>query len=368
VPGAAELLQDRNKVTAIVIAGAVVALTFTVWLVVGVIVPSFDEAPCTGVEVRAPLDADPAKARDLPAIGGGGGAAAKVRSLFRGGAPVVHCHDFADPFVLREESAYFAYATNAADENVAVLTSGGLFGTAKKRDALPELPAWSDPGYVWAPAVLPRGDGYVMYYATRVKGTGRQCLSLALGSEPGGPFVDGSTGPFICPSGGGAIDAEPFVAGDGRVFLLWKNYNGVTGIVGQELSPDGRSLIGTMRLLIAADQQWEAGLVEAPSMVEHEGRYYLFYSGNDWATANYAIAYAVCTSPLGPCTKPADRPWLGSTASAQGPGSPDVFADEHGQLWIALHSWVRGKVGYPDGARNFFVVRLTFANGAPAVT
>jgi hypothetical protein len=42
-----------------------------------------------------------------------------------------------------------------------------------------------------------------------------------------------------------------------------------------------------------------------------------------------------------------------------------VFVDEHGQLWLALHAWVRGKVGYPQGARNLFVVRLTFADGTP---
>jgi hypothetical protein len=34
---------------------------------------------------------------------------------------------------------------------------------------------------------------------------------------------------------------------------------------------------------------------------------------------------------------------------------------------MALHAWVRGKVGYPGGARNLFVVRLAFVNGAPVV-
>ncbi len=34
---------------------------------------------------------------------------------------------------------------------------------------------------------------------------------------------------------------------------------------------------------------------------------------------------------------------------------------------MALHAWVRGKVGYPQGARNLFVVRLTFVDGVAAV-
>ena len=46
-------------------------------------------------------------------------------------------------------------------------------------------------------------------------------------------------------------------------------------------------------------------------------------------------------------------------------GGADVFVDEHGQLWMTLHAWVRGKVGYPQGARNLFVVRLAFVNGVP---
>ena len=39
-----------------------------------------------------------------------------------------------------------------------------------------------------------------------------------------------------------------------------------------------------------------------------------------------------------------------------------------GRRWLALHSWIKGKVGYPAGARNFFVVRLDFENGIPVVS
>jgi beta-xylosidase len=176
--------------------------------------------------------------------------------------------------------------------------------------------------------------------------------------------VDDSSGPLVCPPDGGAIDPSPLVTADGRAYLLWKS-DTTAGIVAQELAPDGLSLVGDQQPILQADQTWEAGLVEAPSMVGYDGRYYLFYSGNNWSTANYAIGYAVCDSPTGPCTKPVDGPWLASTAKAEGPGGEDVFVDEHGQLWMALHAWVRGKVGYPQGARNLFVVRLTFAAGTP---
>jgi hypothetical protein len=358
---------DRRATAVAVVAGLAVVL-LGVWLLVAVVIPSFDELECGGVEFRAPANAVAVGDRGVPPVGGAGGISGRARSLFRRGAPVVHCNDFADPFVLRVGDRYYAYSTNSEGENVPVLTSGGLFGSARKSDALPTLPPWSAPGFVWAPAVLERPGGFVLYYSTRPAGTDRHCLSVAVAREPTGPFVDRSAGPLVCPPGGGAIDPSPFVDDDGRVFLLWKHYDGVTGIVAQEVTADGLGLVGPMRLVLAADQPWEGNLVEAPTMVRDGDRYYLFYSGNDWAGPNYGIGYAVCTTPTGPCIKPTDGPWLGATESAQGPGSPDVFTDDGGRRWLALHSWVKGKVGYPNGARNFFVVRLDFENGAPVVS
>jgi hypothetical protein len=42
-----------------------------------------------------------------------------------------------------------------------------------------------------------------------------------------------------------------------------------------------------------------------------------------------------------------------------------VFADDEGRLSMILHAWVRGKVGYPQGARNVFLLQLDFVNGVP---
>jgi hypothetical protein len=84
-----------------------------------------------------------------------------------------------------------------------------------------------------------------------------------------------------------------------------------------------------------------------------------------WNTANYAIGYAICTSPSGPCTKPLDHPWLGSNFTAQGPGGQEFFTDPSGQLWMVMHAWVHGDVGYPSGARSVFVLRVVFQGGVP---
>jgi hypothetical protein len=362
-----EAARGPRGLVFLAVAGAL-AILLVVWLVVAVIVPTAEDAPCAGVTFHAPVDPAKVAGDGNPPIGGDGGFAGAVRQLFTNGQPVVYCHDFADPFVLRSGASYDAYSTNTGDDHVPILTSGGLFGTAARHDVLPDLPKWSTPGYVWAPSLLERGDQYVLYYTTREASSGSQCISYALGDDPGGPFTDSSSGPFICPDGGGAIDPEPFVDGNGTAYLLWKSYNGETGIMAQQLAPNGTELVGPTSLLAVADQGWEAGIVEAPTMLAADGQYYLFYSGNDWDTADYAIGYAVCSSPMGPCVKPSQTPWLTGSATAQGPGSPSVFLDAHGDTWLAFHSWVRGKVGYPQGARNLFVVRFTIANGQPVLT
>ena len=374
--------RRRNRVAALGSAAFVSALVIT-WLAVAVVVPVLEQAACAGVEFRAPVAEAPTATSsavpvppapdtvpstlepvDRPPIGGEGGVAGRVRKALRGDAAAVYCDDFADPYVLRVGDTYYAYSTNTEDTDVPVLTSSGLFGTGRRSEALDRLAAWSAPGSVWAPTVLERPGGYVLYYSTRAPGEERQCLSVAAGPEPDA-FSDASGGPLVCPDGGGAIDASPYVAPDGRPYLLWKHYGPeLHGIVAQELTPDGLGLVGPRELVLRDDQPWENGLVEAPSMVTHEGRIYLFYSANDWATANYAVGYAVCDTPLGPCTK-ATGPWLGSIGRAAGPGGQEVFTDEEGRPWLALHAWLGDQVGYPSGARNLFVLRLEFVDGVP---
>ncbi len=232
----------------------------------------------------------------------------------------MYCNDFPDPFVLRVGDTYYLYSTNTAGYHVPVLTTSGITGSGSRHDALPTLPAWSAGDEVWAPSVLQRGSAFVLYYATRPSGSNGLCISAAIAAQPAGPFVDRSSGPMICPSTG-AIDPSPFVDANGQAYLLWKNDGPAASISSQPLDPTGLRLVGAPSTLLTANQAWENHVVEAPSMVRDGSSYYLFYSGGQWNTANYAIGYAVCTSPSGPCTKALDHPWLGSNFTAQGPGA-----------------------------------------------
>jgi beta-xylosidase len=329
-------------------------------LVAGVIVlvQALRTTPCDNVHFRSA--AGPVNAASQPPAIGRLGIVRDLRQFFHGGSSAVFCDDFPDPYVLRVGHDYYAYATNTDNKNVPVLATHGFFGTGGRRDVLPVLPAWAEFGWVWAPSVLPVGSGYVLYYSARVRGQNQECLSSAISTKPLGPFVDASSGPAVCPPGG-AIDPSPFVDASGAAYLVWKNER---SIVSQRLAADGRTLVGAPTTLLQADQPWEAGIVEGPAMTAAGGRYYLFYSGNQWQTGNYAIGYAVCSGPSGPCVK-APGPWLASGTDAQGPGGPDFFTDPSGQLWLSLAAWGGGQVGYPQGARDLFVLRLSFPNGVP---
>ncbi len=55
-------------------------------------------------------------------------------------------------------------------------------------------------------------------------------------------------------------------------------------------------------------------------MVLSGEKYFLFYSGNVYTSPGYGIGYAVCDTPLGPCTNSSTTAaWVGSHGDAQAP-------------------------------------------------
>jgi beta-xylosidase len=285
----------------------------------------------------------------------------------------VYDHDFPDPFVLAADGVYWAYATNDGWNVQTLRSPNGFTWVPVTTDALPRMPAWALPGETWAPEVVAIGGRYVMWYATRRRGDGVHCLSRAIAMLPQGPFSDPSTGPALClPDHGGVIDPSPFVDGRGQAWLTWKSEGRGTArtpatIWGARLSADGLAFTSLPAALVRADQPWEGGVVEAPTLVQDGGRTYLFYSGNRWDTAGYAVGWARCSGPLGPCQKD-PRPVFGSGGSVAGPGGQTVFRDSGGGAWLGYHGWSKWAVGYPRGYRSFRIEHLAFAGGRPVVS
>ncbi len=294
----------------------------------------------------------------------------------------VLAHDFPDPFVLVEGGSYYAFATNGGGKNIQAATSANLAAWSDLPDALPNLPAWAakHAGLTWAPSVLKRGSAFVMYYTARDVASGFQCISRAVAAQPAGPYVDDSSAPFICQVSGpsalcGSIDPSPFVDTDGAAYLTWKSdenapaCNRPPRLWSAALRADGLGLAGPPAPILAMDQDWERPIIEGPSMHLREGVYFLFYSANAYESAAYAMGYATCLSPVGPCKKATlAGPFVKSAGAALGPGGQEVFRDPAGRTWMAYHAWTAPSTTYGGGgARSLRIDPLTFANGVPSL-
>jgi beta-xylosidase len=314
-----------------------------------------EREPTAGPEAGAERDGRPTALR--PASG----------LLF--GTPI-YDGDFADPFVLVDGDTFYAYATNTTGANLPVLRVHNSPIAEYHGDAFPELPDWSEPGFVWAPAVVRIDDRFVLYYATRVAGTTMQCISRAVSADPLGPFVDGSAEPLVCQRDlGGSIDPSVVVDAAGERWLLFKDDGNCCGlptsIWSQRLTPDGLGVQGPMHELLTADAPWEGELIEGPSMVRDGDEYLLFYSANDWASEDYGIGWARCASPSGPCEKASDRaPWMTSTTFARGPGGQEFF-DAVGERWMVYHGWAEDQAGQEGAQRRLFLDIVNVRDGQP---
>ncbi len=275
-------------------------------------------------------------------------------------------YDFADPFVLHAGDAYYGYSTNAGAGDIQVIRSRDLVDWELVGNGLADVPRWAAANATWAPAVLGRGGRYVAYYTVRDVASQRQCISRAVSATPAGPFIDDSAGPLVCQTAdGGSIDPSPFVDGHGRAYLLWKSEGrGATPptIWSQELSADGLALTGAARALLVVDRAFERGVIEAPTLVHEAGGYYLLYAAADWNSRSYAVAYAGCAGPAGPCLKPADGRVLVSGPRLAGPGGAEVFRDAGGSPWVAFHAFSEPDVGYPS-SRYLHIARLRVVDG-----
>lgn len=299
--------------------------------------------------------------------------------------------NFPDPFVLQHGGRYLAYATNAErmQANVQMAVSDDLVRWAplrrdgKLHDAMPILPAWAAPGWTWAPEVLKLGDRYLLFFTARERASGKQCTGVAESRDPLGPFVSKAAAPLVCQRElGGTIDASPFRDADGQLYLYYKaDANAVrkpTDIFVQKMTPDGLSLTGPVIPLLRNDRPWEAHVIESPTMVRHGGSYVLFFSANHFGwephqkLSPYAMGYARCAGPMGPCTDAPSNPILHSYADRRagclsGPGHQAVF-EADGRPYIVFHAHAAtGRCENAKKGRYMYIAPLLWTGADPQI-
>jgi arabinan endo-1,5-alpha-L-arabinosidase len=138
-----------------------------------------------------------------------------------------------------------------------------------------------------------------------------------------------------------------------------------TPIRGQRLAEDGRALVGDDRIVLTNDLDWEGHLIEGPFVTQQDGRYWLFYAGNDFSTPSYGIGVAVADHPLGPYVKQSD-PLLRSTREWTAPGHASVAPGLDGRPQLFFHAFHPGTGGY-NAFRALLTVGLKFGEKAEVV-
>jgi arabinan endo-1,5-alpha-L-arabinosidase len=132
-----------------------------------------------------------------------------------------------------------------------------------------------------------------------------------------------------------------------------------TPIRAQRIAPDGRSLVGEDKIVLTNDLDWEGHLIEGPFVTRQQGRYWMFYAGNDFATPSYGIGVAVADDVLGPYSKQGD-PLLKSTREWTGPGHASVAPGLNGEPQLFFHAFHPGTGGY-NAFRALLTVGLEFS-------
>jgi len=300
--------------------------------------------------------------------------------------------NFPDPFVLVHGPEFIAYSTNDG-ANVPLATSRDLINWTiaadpanpkRKYDAMPALGSWAKEGFTWAPEVIELNGKYLLYYTASGRRENAQCIGVAVADNPRGPFRDPRDAPLVCQTKlGGTIDASPFRDSDGKMYLYFKNDgNRVkerSWLWGQPLSADGLSVTGQPIQLLGDQERWKERVIEAPTMVRSATGYTMFYSGgffgwnpDEGGLSPYAMGYANCAAPLGPCKDSPDNPILHSfkdreSGCLSGPGHQSIF-QARGRMFISFHAWAATpRCAKLEDERYLYVAPLFWRDGKPTL-
>ncbi|WP_343556114.1 glycoside hydrolase family 43 protein [Sphingobacterium sp.] len=295
---------------------------------------------------------------------------------------------FGDPFIVFDPPSdqYYLYGTGGTENGFIAYSSKDL-KTWKKEGKVYDAKqpnGWGEKDF-WAPEVYRVNNKYYMYYSAHWKENPKNDLEnyrvgVAVADNPLGPFKD-LTGKPIFDPGYPIIDANVFRDTDHRNYLFYSRccyehpveseiadwakkkfgYKNIeeSWVYGVELDSSMTKVIGSPVLLMRppatmqdAQSEWESRSVtsgeinrrwtEGSFLVKENGLYYMMYSANYFAGANYAVGYATATTPLGSYQKSASNPIIEKNTSRggviSGTGHNSLFQDREGKIRCVYHA------------------------------
>lgn len=263
----------------------------------------------------------------------------------------------ADPYILHaSDGRYYLYCTSEDGSGFPVRSSADLLHWTAHGLALAAQDGRWGTGCFWAPECYEIDGKYYLFYSADWKENPTHALEnfrigVAVADSPTGPFADLSDRPIFDP-GYPIIDANLYQE-DGRYYLYYSrccyehSINGLeeSWIYGVELKPDFTGVLGEPVLLLRPEQRWEGRSAAATGRCWNEGSclmkagetYLMTYSGNFFGGPDYAVGYAVGTSPLGPFVKADENPILERYGEVTGTGHSCMLYSTDGELLICYH-------------------------------
>lgn len=248
--------------------------------------------------------------------------------------------ELADPTIFYHDGAYYLYGTGSP-QGFPVYTSRDLKSWSKSAAnggyALRKGDAFGDRGF-WAPQIFEYGEKFYMAY------TANESIAIAESDSPLGPFKQKTIKKMEAPVK--QIDPFIYIDDDGKKYMYHVRVaDGGNRIYVAEMEDDFSSIKPeTLKLCIEAAEPWENienakwSVTEGPTLVKHNGLYYLIYSCNDFRSKDYAVGYAVSESPFGPWQRYADNPVIRRDVIGQpGSGHGDLLNGKDG-LYYVFHT------------------------------
>jgi beta-xylosidase len=156
---------------------------------------------------------------------------------------------------------------------------------------------------LWAPSVVHKGGWYYLFFGANDIQNDQEMggIGVARSRRPGGPFKDYLRRPLIDKFHNGAQPIDPFVFKD-RDGSYYITYGGWRHCNIAKLKDD---FTGFRPFADGAEfkEITPEGYVEGSFMIVKDDQYYFMWSEGSWTGPDYAVAYAVATSPFGPFSR-----------------------------------------------------------------
>lgn len=248
---------------------------------------------------------------------------------------------YADPEAHVFEDQYWIYPTYSApyDQQTfmdAFSSKDLVTWTKHPRILVMEGVRWAKRA-LWAPSVVHKDGWYYLFFGANdiQKDSEVGGIGVARSRDPQGPFVDFLGRPLIDRFHNGAqpIDQFVFKDQDGAWYIVyggWRHCNIA------RLKDDFTGFVpfadGTTFKEITPE-----GYVEGAYMLWKDGKYYFMWSEGGWTGPNYAVAYAVGSTPFGPFTR-VGKILQQDPSVATGAGHHSVLrSPRSGKFYIVYH-------------------------------